>query len=276
MSIQRVSRHRHHGICVITLLVTWAATATARATDGDTGAPETGVVTAGQQPRRRGDPDFLFGRPRTFVGVSGGWLLASQRGGIFDFTRNLLTVEEGDFDTAVFRFEAGWSIAPRLDLVTEVGFSRATIPSEYRDFVDNDDLPIVQMTQLTQVPVGGSVRFWLTPRGREVGRFAWVPSRLSVFTGAGGGALWYEFTQLGDFVDFVDLSIFTERLQSSGWTVERSRAGRCQRQSHAAAVPQASRHDTAGPATPLSGDFVGFDNISLSGVQPSVGIEFVF
>ena len=274
MSTQRVSRPRRHGICVITLLMTLAAGGTARAADGDTGVPEAGVVTTGQPPRR-GDPDFLFGRPRAFLGVSGGWLIAPQSGGIFDFTRDLLTVEEGDFDTAVFRFEAGWSIGPRIDLVTEVGFSRATIPSEYRDFVDNDDLPIVQTTQLTQAPVGGGLRFWLAPRGREVGRFAWVPSRVSVYAGAGGGALWYEFTQFGDFVDFVDLSIFTGELQSRGWTASgHVLAGATVSLTRQLFLSVEARYRWA--ATPLSGDFVDFDNISLSGVQPTVGIEFVF
>ena len=274
MSIHRVSRPQRPGIWVITLLVTLAAGATARAAGGNTGAPEAGVVTTGQPPRR-GDPDFLFGRPRAFVGVSGGWLLASQRGGIFDFTRDLLTVEEGDFDTAAFRFEAGWSIGPRLALVTEVGFSRATIPSEYRGFVDNDDLPIVQTTQLTQAPVGGGLRFWLTPRGREVGRFAWVPSRVSVYTGAGGGALWYGFTQFGDFVDFVDLSIFTAELRSSGWTASgHALAGASVSLTRQLFLSVEGRYRWA--TTPASGDFVGFDNISLSGVQSTVGIEFVF
>ena len=162
--------------------------------------------------------DFLFGRPRTVVGVSGGWLAASQAGGIFDFTREVLTVNEGDFDTAALRFDAGRAVSPRLDVVAEVGFSRASVASEYRDFVDLDDLPIVQTTELTQVPVGGSLRFWLTPRGREVGRLAWVPNRIAPYVGAGGGARWYRFTQFGDFVDSVDLSIFTDRLESSGWT----------------------------------------------------------
>ena len=274
MSVPRVARHRRHGICVILLLSTVATSGAAHAADGDTAAPETRVVTAGQPPRR-GDPDFLFGRPRAFVGVAGGWLLASQSGDIFDLTRNLLTVEEGNFDTAVFRFETGWSLGPRLDVVAQVGFSRATIPSEYRDFVDDRDLPIVQTTQLTQVPVGGSARLWLTPRGREVGRFAWVPSRVSVYTGVGGGALWYEFAQFGDFVDFVDFSIFTDELHSSAWTASgHVLAGASISLTRQLFLGVEARYRWA--ATPLSGDFVGFDNISLSGVQPTVGIEFVF
>ena len=274
MSIQRVSRHRRRGLCIISLVVTLATSGTARAADGDTAAAETGVVATGQPPRR-GDPDFLFGRPRAFVGVSGGWLLASQRGDIFDFTRDRLTVEQGDFDTVAFRFGAGRSIGPRLDVVAEVGFSRATIPSELRDFVDSDGLPIAQTTRLAQAPVGGTVRFWLTPRGREIGRFAWVPSRVSVYAGAGGGALWYEFTQLGDFVDFVDLSVFTDVLQSSGWTASgHVLAGASVTLARRLFLSVEARYRWA--TTAMSGDFVGFDIMDLSGVQPTVGVEFVF
>ncbi len=30
--------------------------------------------------------------------------------------------------------------------------------------------------------------------------------------------MWYRFEQNGDFVDFVDLSVFTDYFSSSGWT----------------------------------------------------------
>ena len=247
---------------------------TARAADIDAGASETGAVTAGQPPRQA-DPDFLFGRPRGVVGVSGGWLVASQSGGIFDFTRELLTVNEGDFDSGTFRLEAGLSNSPRVDLVVEVGFSRATIASEYRDFVGDDDLPIAQTTELTQTPIGGSLRFWLMPRGRNVGRFAWVPHRVASYVGAGGGAQRYQFTQDGDFVDFVDLSIFSDRLESSGWTRSAHVFGgasvKLTRQLFSSIE---GRYVWAN--TPLSSDFVGFDNIDLNGFQATVGIEFVF
>ena len=31
------------------------------------------------------------------------------------------------------------------------------------------------------------------------------------------GALWYEFHQTGDFVDFLDSSVFSDTFQSNGW-----------------------------------------------------------
>ena len=267
-------QHPPHVACLAFVLATLATPGTARATDGEPGALETSGVTAGQPPRQSA-PDFLFGRPRGVVGVAGGWLVASQSGGIFDFTHDRLTVDGGGFDTAMFRFEAGRSIGPRLDVVAEVGFSGATIASEYRDFVDIDDLPIVQTTELTQTLVGGSLRFWLIPRGREVGRFAWVPNRVAPYVGAGGGALRYRFTQFGDFVDFIDLSIFSDRLESSGWTASgHVFAGTSVNVTRQLFVGIEARYVWAD--TPLSQDFVGFDNIDLDGFQATVGIAFVF
>ena len=265
---------RRNVACLVAILAMLATPGTARAADSEPGSPETSGVTVGQPPRQSA-PDFLFGRPRGVVGVTGGWLVASQNGGIFDFTRDLLTVDEGDFDTAMFRFAAGLSIGPRLDVVAEISFSGTTIASEYRDFVDTDDLPIVQTTELMQTGVGGSLRFWLIPRGREVGRFAWVPNRFAPYVGAGGGARRYRFTQFGDFVDFVDLSIFTDRLESRGWTASgHVFAGASIGMTRKLFVTVEARYVWAN--TPLSQDFVGFDNIDLNGFETTGGIEFVF
>ena len=209
------------------------------------------------------------------VGVSGGWLMASASGGIFDLTRDLLTVNDGDFDTGLFRFTFGQSLSPRLDLLVEAGFSRATIPSEYRDFVDADGGAIFQRTELTQGAMAGSLRFWLIPRGREVSRFAWVPNRIAPYVGVGGGAYRYHFTQLGDFVDFVDLSIFTANLESSGWTPSSHVFGGAS----VNLTPQLFAHIEARYVwanTPLSNDFIGFDSIDLNSLRITVGIEYLF
>ena len=135
MSRLPVFQHPPPIACLVAVLATLATPGTARAADSEPDAPETSGVTAGQ-PGRQSAPDFLFGRPRSGVGVAWGWRVASQSGGIFDFTRDLLTVDEGDFDTGMFRLEAGLSIGPRLDVLAEVGFSGSAIASEYRDEVE--------------------------------------------------------------------------------------------------------------------------------------------
>jgi hypothetical protein len=78
-------------------------------------------------------------------------------------------------------------------------------------------LPIEQSTLLRGANFSGGLKFALTERGREVGRLAWVPRKVVPYIGAGGGAMWFQVRQNGDFVDYVDLSVFTDVFESSGW-----------------------------------------------------------
>ena len=268
--VERRSRHvAWTGLAWLLILILPTPVAAAA---GDNEAAGATTAAGSAQPAER---DFLFGRPRTVVGIAGGWLVGTERGELFDFIRDELTVEDGDFDTGAVRFLAGRAVAPRLDLLAEVGVSRATVLSEYREFVDIDDLPIPQTTEFTRVPVGGSLRLWLVPRGREIGRFAWVPTRVAPYVGVGGGGQWYRFLQFGDFVDFVDLGIFSEAFESSGWAWSGHLFGGASimltRQLFL--TIEARQHWAR---TPLSNDYVGFEDIELDGLRITAGLEFVF
>ena len=267
LSMRRVARPSPLPAVIVVTLVAMVATASVvAAADHEVEQPA--------QPSLARSPDFLFGWPRTYVGVAGGWLAASARGGIFDLTRELLTVDRGDFDSGVVRFQVGRALSPRFDLSGEVGFSRATVLSEYRDFLEGD-LPISQATEFSQAPVSANLRVWLVPRGRAVGRFAWVPSRLAPYVGGGVGAYYYRFTQIGDFVNFVDSSIFTDNLKSSGWAAGAHVAGGLSiHMVRQLFLTVEARYGWAG--TPLSEDFVGFEDIDLNGFQVTGGLELAF
>ena len=68
--------------------------------------------------------------------------------------------------------------------------------------------------------LSGSVKFALTPRGREISSRAWIPAAVTPYVGAGGGMLQYEFLQFGDFIDVdsANSEIFTDTFRSAGWT----------------------------------------------------------
>ena len=144
-----------------------------------------GAGVAGAQ--SQGDPDFLFGRPRGSVGVRGGWLFERAGSDLFAFVHEQLPTEPGDFDSPTIAFDLGVTAGPRTEAVFGVEFGGATIPSEYRDFVDNDRLPITQATRLRQANLSGSLKLALTPRGQEVGTIAWVPNAITPYVGAGAG-----------------------------------------------------------------------------------------
>jgi hypothetical protein len=220
-------------------------------------------------------PDFLFGRPSTTIGVRALWRSSRAGSEIFDFTQELLTLEKGDFGGPGLLVDVAFPVSQRLDALFGFEFSRSSALSEYRDFVEDNDLPIEQVTSFDQVNLTGNVEFALIPRGREIGRYAWIPSRVVPYIGAGGGFLWYDFVQEGDFVDFDDFSIFDARLASSGWTPSAHVSGGVD-------VKITRRFYVSGEVryvwaqTALEQDFVGFDDIDLTGLRITGGIQFVF
>ena len=231
------------------------------------------------QPRIDSSPDFLFGRPSVTIGVRGLWRSSGADSELFDFTRELLTLDKKDFSGAGIALDVAFPVTSRLDAGFGFEYSRSSALSEYRDFVEDNDLPIEQVTEFSQVNLTGNVEFALFPRGREIGRYAWIPSRVVPYVGAGGGLLWYEFAQRGDFIDTfgcdVACPIFSAQLSSAGWTPSAHVAGGVD-------VKLTNRFYVTGEAryvwaqTTLEQDFVGFDDIDLNGLRVTGGIQFVF
>jgi hypothetical protein len=232
-----------------------------------------GPGVAGAQPQ--GDPDFLFERPSGSVGIRGGWLFGREGSDVFTFVQEQLTVEPNDFDAPTLAVDVGVAVAPRIEAVFGVELGGGTVRSEYRDLVDGDRLPISQATRLRQANLSASLKLALTPRGRDIGSLAWVPSAATPYVGAGAGALWYEFHQTGEFVDFLDSSVFTDTFQSYGWAPS----------AHIFAgvdVKLARRLFLSGEGrylwsqAELGPDFASFKPIDLTGFKLTAGINYLF
>lgn len=221
------------------------------------------------------DADFLFERPTMRFGVRTGYAMPRAASQIFDFTTRRLTVDEDEFDSFSLSGELAFRANERLDVAVEVGVSRAEIFSEFRDYVGTDDLPIQQTTDFLRVPVTLNVRGYLFERGRSVSRYAWVPGRWSPYVGAGVGWVSYEFTQEGEFVDFETLDIFRDRFVSDGTapTVQ-VMGGLDVSLGRRLVLSGEGRYGWA--REEMDGDFVGFDEIDLSGFQATVGISVRF
>ncbi|MGE0864437.1 MAG: hypothetical protein AB7P34_11095, partial [Vicinamibacterales bacterium] len=117
----------------------------------------------------------MLGRPRASLGVRGEWVFASAGSDIYDFVTDQLTLEKSSFNAPGFGAELAFSISPRVDVVTGFDVAKSSTSSEYRDFVDNQNLPIQQETSLRQSNVFGAIKFAVLPRGRSISRFAWIP-----------------------------------------------------------------------------------------------------
>jgi hypothetical protein len=221
------------------------------------------------------EADFLFGRPRVTLGIRASYFMPAEGSDLFDFVQQQLTIDHGDFNQPAFSADVGIAMGSRLDAVIGVDLSGTSVPSEYRDFVDNNFLPIEQVSSLHQRGLTGSVRLLLTPRGRSVGRFAFVPAAVTPYAGAGGGLLWWEFKQSGDFVDFQDLSVFTETFLASGLAPSAHVFGGVDFQVYRRLmVSVEGRYQWA--SDELTQDFVRFEPIDLSGFRFSAGINVLF
>jgi hypothetical protein len=219
--------------------------------------------------------DFLFGRPKGWVAVRGTWLMPRAGGDLFTFVRDQLTIERSDFSTPAIAGELGFAITPRLSAAGGMEFSRQTVGSEYRRFIDNFGLPIHQTTALSQTNISGSVRFHLRDQGRRISRLAFVPRAILPYVGAGGGLLYYEFVQRGDFVDFVTLRVFPDVFRSQGWAPSAHLFGGTDfRVWRGVLIGVEGRYLWS--HSDLDSDFIGFDGIDLDGFRVSSGLSIMF
>jgi hypothetical protein len=182
---------------------------------------------------------------------------------------------EGDFRGPAFAADLGYALTDRLDIVAGFEFTRKTIASEYRDFLDNNLLPIEQSSELSQNFATASLRFMLIPRGQRAGSFAWIPSRVAPYVGAGGGLLWWRFLQYGDFVDFQDFGIFADSFRSEGTSPTGHAFGGADIRLYKRLYFTVEGRYVWASGT-LSSDFVGFEPLDLSGFRASAGINVLF
>lgn len=242
------------------------------------------MLAVGIAPRSaaaQGGDGFLFRAPRLQLGVRVGYaaLLGPRSAGsttdLYGFTQDLLTIDDGDWDATGLAGELGVRLSDRFDLMVDFGQNRSEVTSEFRDWVDQDDLPIVQTTSFTRRPLNFSLRYFVVDRGRRIGRFAWIPRSFVPFVGAGVGSVWYDLEQEGEFIDFQTLEIFGDRLSSSGRANTAHLSAGFQYAVGKYGVLTAEglyRFGSGG----LGGDFVGFDDLDLSGLQFGIGLGVRF
>jgi hypothetical protein len=219
--------------------------------------------------------DFMLGRPRSFITFDGGFLFANAGSDVYTFIREQLTIDKQAFNAPVIGGRLGVALSPRVEVAVMYEQSEASTESEYRDFVDNQRLPITQTTGLKESHVAASVRWSLLPSGRRISRFAWIPRTVTPFVGAGAGAIKYTFEQYGSFVDFQTLRVFDSTFRSEGWAPSaHAFAGADLRVWRRMYLSGEARYTWSSAA--LSDDFEGFDPITLAGVRVGGSLKLVF
>jgi len=215
---------------------------------------------------------FLFRVPVGTWTVRGGFDHAFASGDIFNFVTQQLTIDRSDFSSATFGTNVAVRVSPANDIVFDVGFSNVSRNSEFREWVDQNNQPILQTTSLRKVPVTLGVRHYLSSRGRSIGRFAWIPAARETYVGLGAGLMQYRFHQIGDFVDFPTHNIFPDEFESKAWTpVLHALAGVDLGLGRFLLLNGEARYTWA--RGPMGRDYVGFNRIDLSGLSVTAGLS---
>ena len=113
-----------------------------------------------------------------------------------------------DFNSAAVGGEWLVGIGDFLEAGVGVGFSQRTVPSVYRGFVNTNGSEIAQDLKLRVVPLTATVRFLPIGRGS-----------VEPYVGAGIGVFNWRYSEVGDFVDFSDNSVFFDRFTAKGNSV---------------------------------------------------------
>ena len=207
--------------------------------------------------------------------LRGGFASPTARSDVFDFSSKQLTVGKGDFGSAAVGADLGVRVSDRLDLQFGVASMGRNVASEFRNWVDNNDKPILQRTTFRRLPVTAGLKYALSSPGRSLSRLAWVPSKFTPYVAAGGGAMWYSFKQVGDFVDFKTLKVFSSDLSSSSWTQMAYGSGGIDYSlSPHLSLTTEARYDYA--RATMNKSFEGFNRIDLSGLSANVGLTVRF
>jgi hypothetical protein len=223
----------------------------------------------------QGGNGFLFEQPTIALKFEAGYGIQQATSGVYDFVQEEQTLGPRDFDSPYLGGELALTLSEHFDIALAVGFQRSSQQSEFREFVDTDNQPILQVTELQQIPATVTLKIFPFARGRTLGRFAWVPRTVAPFIGGGVGLIAYNFDQYGDFVDFDTNEIFYDTFNSSGEAfLARATAGVDISVSNQIVLTMEGRYGWAKGA--MGGDYQSFDQIDLDGLQLIGGIAVRF
>jgi opacity protein-like surface antigen len=156
---------------------------------------------------------FRAGEPRNAVGFNLGYFALRGEDSRVDDDVLLadltsLAFDVKDFNGANVGGEFVFGLGDYLEAGVGVNFYQRTVPSAYADFESDDGFLIEQDLKLRVIPISATVRFLPIGRGG-----------VEPYVGAGIGVFNWRYSEVGEFVDFSDDSIFRDRYVANGTAI---------------------------------------------------------
>lgn len=140
----------------------------------------------------------------------GGFVVTSEDaradGDVLFANREILAFDVDDFNSGSVGLDWLFPLGEFFEIGAGVQFTNRRVPTVYDDFVNRNGNEIEQDLRLRIVPLTATVR--VLPFGRSRG--------VQPYFGGGIGLFNYRYSEVGDFVDFTDRSVFTDRFVATG------------------------------------------------------------
>src|SRR5215470_704578 len=129
---------------------------------------------------------------------------------LFSDDSQLYTVRKSDWDGFTFGGEFTINPAPHIEVGFYVDGYDEHVHTNYRDYTFPDGHEILQTLKLTIVPFGATVRLIAGDNH----------SAFRPYAGVGGGLLYYQYEEFGDFIDFQspNLDVSSDHFVADGVT----------------------------------------------------------
>jgi hypothetical protein len=131
---------------------------------------------------------------------------ARTDGDVLVANREILAFDIRDFDTGSIGVEWLLPIGEFIEVGAGAAFTSRTVSSVYDELVNRDGSEIEQDLKLRIAPFTATVR--LLPFGRS--------RAVQPYVGGGIGLFAYRYSEVGDFVDFTDRSVFRDQFVAKG------------------------------------------------------------
>jgi hypothetical protein len=177
------------------------------------------------------------------------------------------TGSESDFNDFSFLMDYRLPVSEAGAFLFGAGWYEGATTQGYRDWVDGSGRPIRHRTSLRTFELTGAFIYEIGERNYPV----------TPYVGAGGGFLWWELQERGDFIDFTDddLPIIQAWYGSNDVTFSLfALTGLDVRLGDAWSLVGQFRYRWADDE--LGGNFAGFGNLDLSGFDYTFGAAFHF